>query len=127
FTVDNLLDHTREFCSQQFGEEQAEEASRILNLYSKYNGRVTPEMLDRHTYNIETGEWKKVSDEYVKLETEALRQYLTLKPEYRDAYQQLILYPVQAMANLYEMYYAQAMNHKLYKETNPQANAWADK
>lgn len=127
FTVDNLLDHTREFCAQQFGEEQAEEASRILNLYSKYNGRVTPEMLDRHTYNIETGEWKKVSDEYVKLEAEALRQYLTLKPEYRDAYQQLIRYPVQAMANLYEMYYAQAMNHKLYKENNPQANAWADK
>ena len=32
------------------------------------------------------------------------------------------LFPVQAMANLYEMYYAQAMNHKLYKENNPQAN-----
>ena len=31
------------------------------------------------------------------------------------------------MANLYEMYYAQAMNHKLYKENNPQANFWADK
>ena len=31
------------------------------------------------------------------------------------------------MANLYEMYYAQAMNHKLYKENNPQANEWADK
>ena len=30
------------------------------------------------------------------------------------------------MANLYEMYYAQAMNHKLYKENNPQANYWAD-
>lgn len=25
------------------------------------------------------------------------------------------------------MYYAQAMNHKLYKENNPQANYWADK
>ena len=31
------------------------------------------------------------------------------------------------MANLYEMYYAQVMNHKLYKENNPQANEWADK
>ncbi|MBD1425156.1 glycosyl hydrolase 115 family protein [Sphingobacterium arenae] len=127
FTIDNLLEHTREFCAQQFGEKQADEAMRILNLYSKYNGRVTPEMLDRHTYNIETGEWKQVSDEYIKLEAEALRQYLTLQPEYRDAYKQLILYPVQAMANLYTMYYAQAMNHKLYKENNPQANNWADK
>ena len=127
FTVNNLLDHTRQFCAQQFGEEQANEATRILNLYSKYTGRVTPEMLDRTTYNVETGEWKQVSDEYLKLEAEALRQYLQLKPEYRDAYKQLILFPVQAVANLYEMYYAQAMNHKLYKENNPQANYWADK
>jgi hypothetical protein len=92
---------------------------RILNLYSKYNGRVTGEMLDRNTYNLKTGEWKQVSDEYLKLEAEALRQYISLKPEYKDAYKQLILFPVQAMANLYEMYYAQAMNHKLYKENNP--------
>lgn len=127
YNVNNLLEHTRQFCAQQFGENQADEAMRILNLYSKYNGRVTPEMLDRKTYNIQTGEWKKVSDEYLKLEAEALRQYLSLQPEYRDAYKQLILFPVQAMANLYEMYYAQAMNHQLYDENNPQANYWADK
>ena len=127
FNAENLLDHTREFCKQQFGEDQANEAARILNLYSKYNGRVTPEMLDRNTYNIETGEWKQVSDEYLKLEAEALRQFISLKPEYRDAYKQLILYPVQAMANIYEMYYSQAMNHKLYSENNPQANYWAEK
>lgn len=127
YTAGTLLEHPQKFCTQIFGEEQGLEAARILNLYSKYNGRVTPEMLDRRTYNINTGEWKQVADEYVKLEAEALRQYITLKPEYRDAYKQLILFPVQAMANLYEMYYAQAMNHKLYAENNPQANEWADK
>lgn len=126
-TAANLLDHTHRFCAQQFGEEQAKEAARILNLYSKYAGRVTPEMLDSKTYNLETGEWKQVSDEFVKLEAEALRQYLALNPRYRDAYKQLILFPVQALSNLYEMYYAQAMNHRLYKENNPQANDWADK
>lgn len=127
FTVSNLLDHTRNFCKQQFGCDQADEAMRILNLYSKYNGRVTAEMLNCNTYNLETGEWKQVSDEYCKLEAEALRQYFDLDIAYRDAYRQLILFPVQAMSNLYEMYYAQAMNHKLYKENNPEANKWADK
>lgn len=127
YTNENLLQHTRDFCAQQFGSNQADEAARILNLYSKYNGRVTPEMLDAETYNIESGEWKQVSDEYLKLEAEALRQYVSLNPEYKDSYKQLILYPVQMMANLYEMYYAQAMNHKLYKENNPEANFWADK
>lgn len=127
YTADNLQEHPRQFCAQQFGKEQADEAMHILNLYSKYAGRVTPEMLDCKTYNLKTGEWKQVSDEFVKLEAEALRQYTTLKPKYKDAYKQLILFPVQAMANLYEMYYAQAMNHKLYKENNPQANEWADR
>jgi len=36
------------------------------------------------------------------------------------------LFPVQAMANIYEMYYSQAMNHKFYAENNPEANKWAD-
>ena len=127
YTAANLKDHTLDFCSQQFGEDQAVEASRILNLYSKYAGRITAEMLDRTTYNLETGEWKKVSDEFIKLEAEALRQYMTLPEETRDAYFQIILFPVQAMANVYEMYYAQAMNHALYKANDPAANDWADK
>jgi hypothetical protein len=126
YNAANLLEHPRAFCAEQFGDDQADEAMRILNLYSKYNGRVTAEMLDRNTYNLETGEWKKVSDEYIKLEAEALRQYLSLKPEYKDAYKQLILFPVQAMANIYEMYYSQAMNHKLFAENNPKANEWAN-
>ena len=127
FTAENLKDHTVSFCRQAFGESQASEAARILNLYSKYAGRITAEMLDRTTYNLETGEWKQVSDEFIKLEAEALRQYMTLPEDAKDAYFQLILFPVQAMANVYEMYYAQAMNHALYKANDPAANLWADK
>ncbi len=127
FTNENLLDHTLQFCEQQFGADQAAEAARILNLYSKYNGRITAEMMDHRTYNLESGEFKKVSDEYCKLEMEALRQYISLKPQYRDAYRELILFPVQAMCNIYEMYYAQAMNLYLSERGDQAANLWADK
>ena len=127
FTNENLLDHTLQFCEQQFGVDQAAEAARILNLYSKYNGRITAEMMDHRTYNLENGEFKKVSDEYCKLEMEALRQYISLKPQYRDAYRELILFPVQAMCNIYEMYYAQAMNLYLFERGDQAANLWADK
>ncbi len=127
FNPSDVTEHTREFCRQQFGEVQADEAARILNLQCKYAGRVTPEMLDCDTYNIETGEWKQVADDYTRLEAEAMRQYFNLDVAYRDAYRQLILFPVQAMSNLYEMYYSQAMNRKLYKENNPMANDWGDK
>ncbi len=127
FNAENLLNHTLKFCAEQFGENQAVEAARILNLYSKYNGRTTAEMMDHRTYDLASGEFKKVTDEYLKLEAEALRQYISLPDEYRDAYKQLILFPVQAMANIYEMYYAQAMNLDLYKRGDAAANQWADK
>ena len=125
-TVDNLLDHTRAFCAAAFGEDQADEAARILNLYCKYSGRTTAEMMDRTTYDLASGEFRQVRDDFVRLEAEALRQFLTLKPECKDAYRELILFPVQALANIYEMYYAQAMNLALAGRKDPAANAWAD-
>ncbi|MCM1439763.1 MAG: glycosyl hydrolase 115 family protein [Roseburia sp.] len=127
YDADNITGHSLAFCRQQFGEEQAEEAARILNLYIKYAGRVTPEMLDADTYNAATGEWKGAADDFIRLEAEAMRQYMTLAPEYRDAYKELVLFPVQLMANLYDIYYAVAMNRKLYNEGNPAANLWADR
>ena len=127
YNAANLMDHPKKFCAQQFGESQADEAARILNLYSQYAGRVTAEMLDASTYNLETGEWKQVCDEFTRLEADALRQFVSLPADMHDAYRQLLLFPIQALGNVYEMYYAQAMNHKLYAEGNPEANVWADR
>ena len=126
-SVDSIDAHTRHFCREFFGEQQATEAARILNLACKYAGRSTAEMLDASTYNIHTGEWQRVADDYIRLEAEALRQYLTLDSARRDAYQQIILFPVQAMSNIHQMYYAHAMNQKLAAENNPDANLWAER
>ena len=127
FKVDNITDHTLRFCQELFGAEQAPEAARILNLYCKYSGRTTTEMMDATTYNINTGEWKQVADDFIRLEAEALRQYITIDAAHRDAYQQIILFPVQALSNIYQMYYAHAMNLKLAADNNPDANLWAER
>jgi len=105
----------------------AEEAASIYNRNCQYMARVTPEMLDARTYNIETGEWCQVADDYQRLELRALRLYDQVPAEARDFYRQLVLFPVQAMANLYDMYYAQAMNQYLAASKNPDANLWAEK
>jgi hypothetical protein len=125
YLVSNLLDHPRAFCAECFGEDQACEAASLLNLVSKYNGRITSEMLDARTYT--TDEFAQVVSEYQALEARALRQFITLKPEARDAYRQIILFPIQAMGNVYEMYYAQAMNHQLAAQGDPEANCWAER
>ncbi len=125
YRVDNLLDHTLDFCAESFGEDQAGEAAQLLNLVSKYNGRITSEMLDAKTYT--TAEFAKVVAEYQALEARALRQFITLGEQQRDAYRQIILFPIQAMGNIYEMYYAQAMNHELASQNDPEANCWAER
>lgn len=125
YTAANLLDHTLGFCSQIFGASQAPETAEILNLCCKYAGRSTAEMLDASTYDLASGEWRRVRDEYLTLETRALRQYLSLPSEARDAYNELILFPVQAMANLYDMYYNVALNRRYAAAGDPRANAAA--
>ena len=123
YGADNLLNHTREFCAESFGDENADEAASILNLVCKYNGRITSEMLDASVYTCD--EFEQVVNEYRELETRALRLFLELNPMYQDAYRQLVLFPVQAMGNIYEMYYAQAMNLRLAATGDPDANLWA--
>ena len=126
YDVNNITRHTRDWCAQQFGESQADEAARILNLICKYNGRCTPEMLDKNTYSLENGEWQEVVNQYLQLEADALRQYNSLLASYHDAYRQIILFPIEMMSNLHQMYFAQAQNNALYKQGNPKANVWAD-
>lgn len=126
YDVNNITRHTRDWCAQQFGEEQADEAARLLNLICKYNGRCTPEMLDKNTYSLENGEWQEVVNQYLKIEADALRQYNSLPAVYHDAYRQIILFPIEVMSNLHQMYFAQAMNNQLYEQGNPKANIWAD-
>ena len=125
YNLQNVTDHTTKFFRRTLGCEVAKEAADIYNQNCQYMARVTPEMLDAHTYNVETGEWKKVADEYLRLETRALRLFAEIPQEKHDAYRQLILFPVQAMANLYDMYYAQAMNLYLAERNSPDANKWA--
>ncbi|MBP1676489.1 MAG: glycosyhydrolase [Bacteroidetes bacterium] len=126
YNLNNLNEYSREFCAELFGQNQADEAAEILNTNCKYASRVIPEMLDSKTFNLESGEFKMVRDEFLSLEARALRQFITLPAIYHDSYKQLILYPVQALANLYDLYYSVAMNLKLAAEKDISANFWAD-
>ncbi len=127
FTADNLFDHTVTFCEDAFGKDQGREAAEILDLYSHYSSRTTAEMMDAMTYDLASGEFRRVRDDFLTLETRALRQYLALPAEARDAYNELILFPVQALGNLYDMYYSQAMNLELASRGDPDANIWAER
>ena len=127
FNAQNLQQHTEDFCAQQFGTKYAKEAARILSLYTKYNRRVTPEMLKAETYSFHYAEWERVVNEYNTLALDAHNLGFLMPSVYRDAYDQLISFPIQASSNLYNMYYAQAKNRELAALNNPETNNWADK
>ncbi len=126
FTQQDITRHTTRFFRRVLGCSIAKEVADIYNRNCQYMARVTPEMLDAQTYNVATGEWKQVADDYARLEREALRILPEIPEAARDAYYQSVLFPVQAMANLYDMYYAQAMNQYLASAGLPDANKWAE-
>ncbi len=122
---DTVFDHTVAFAADCFGEELSYEIADIIRLYSKYARRITPELLTADSYSFNYDEWPTVVREWNDLELRALRVYQKLESRYHDAYDQLVLFPVQAMQNVYEMYYAAAMNAKA--ESPVEINYWAER
>ncbi len=109
YTASSLPEFTLNFCERFFGRGEAAEAARILDATSRYACRITPEMLDAGTYDLESGEWAKVAGDYARLAADAEAQYSRLPEEAKAAYFEIVLFHVRAMSNLYEMYFAQAL------------------
>ncbi|MBF9140752.1 glycosyl hydrolase 115 family protein [Hymenobacter properus] len=125
--ADQVAAYTQRWASQQFGPKHAADIADILAKYAKYNGRRKPELLDANTYSLATGEWAKVVTDYNQLLTraEAINQQLPAAD--RDAFYELVLHPVQACANLNELYYTVAQNREAAKTNQSNTNALAEK
>ncbi|WP_295211203.1 glycosyl hydrolase 115 family protein [uncultured Chryseobacterium sp.] len=127
FNANNLFQYTEKWSAQQFGEKHAKEIAEMINTYVKYNRRVTPETLNLNTYSLQNyNEFETVLNDYRALALKALRLKEDIPAEYQDAYYQLVLYPIDACSNLYEMYYAVAKNRELAAKKDPEANQYAD-
>ncbi len=126
FTPENLLDHAVAFCETIVGKDNAPWAARLLTTYAKYARRVTPEQLAHNTFTDNYDEWRRVVGDFNSLRREALVLLDRLPSSARGAYRQLILFPIEAMSNLYNMYYSQHMNLVLADKNDPTANAYAD-
>ena len=133
YTPKTLGKFTERFCAGLFGAREAKEAARILDLTSRWACRCTPELLNKDTYDLKSGEWAKVAGDYARLAKDAEAQYARLPADARNAYFEIVLFHVKVMANLYEMYYAQAKNYHLAAKDAKSAkeedeiNAWAEK
>ena len=125
--ADGVAAYTHHWASQQFGPKYAADIANILAKYAKYNSRRKPELLDEKTYSLATGEWAAVVSDYNQLlaRAEAINQKLPAADH--DAYFELVLHPVQACANLNELYYTVALNREAAKNSQSNTTALADK
>jgi hypothetical protein len=112
--AEKLPDYTLQWATRQFGARFAAAVADILTAYTKYNGRRKPELLSPDTYSLlNYNEADKVVADYNALAARADSIYTQLPADYRDAYYQLVLYPVLACANLNELYVTVGKN-RLY-------------
>ncbi len=125
---DDLPQYYTQWTAQQFGDEHAEEIGKILCLYTKYNARRTPEMLEPFTYNIiNYREADRIVEEYKNLEDRAQKIYNALPEEYQSAFYQLVLFPVKACCNINEMMVAAGKNQLYAMQGRMSANIYSDK
>ncbi len=127
-TSQDLPDYYTRWADAQFGGKNAEEIGEILALYTKYNARKKPELLESGTYSLTSfNEAERVVEEYNSLLEKARSIEKKLPKEAQDAYYQLVLYPVEANANLNEMYVAAAKNGLYRMQNRASTNYYADK
>src|SRR5690606_22712394 len=126
--VERLPEYTRHWAAQQFGEAHADEIAHLLEEYTRFNSRRTPEMLEPGTYSLHHfREAETVVDDYNALAAQAERINDALPEAYRDAFFQLVLFPVQASANLNELYVTVAKNRWYAEQGRAATNELAEK
>ncbi len=124
----DLREYTEDWAARQLGEKFSEEIADILLTYTKYNSRRKPELISPETYSLTNfNEADRIVEEYRELEERAEAIYAQISEKYKDAYFQLVLFPVKASANLNELYVSAAKNNLYAEQGRASANKYAER
>ncbi|MBC72550.1 glycosyl hydrolase 115 family protein [Flagellimonas aurea] len=128
FPAEQLPAYYTTWAQEQFGNEHAQEIGDIISLYTKYNSRRKPELIEPTTYSLQNfNEAEKMVEDYKALVGRAKNVKEQLPKETHDAFYQLVQYPVEACANLNEMYVAAGKNGLYRFQNRTSTNYYADK
>lgn len=114
FSADDLPGYYVSWAEKQFGADHAKDIAEIVQSYTRFNSRRKPEMLSPQTYSlVNFREAETVVKEYNQLADKARMIYEKMPADAKDAFYQLVLHPVEACANLNELYVTTGKN-RLY-------------
>jgi hypothetical protein len=123
---DDLRRFTEMWAAREFGPQFAAEAADLVSLYTQYNGRRKPEQLEPDTFSLTNyHEAERVASEWKTLTERAERLSAQLPAERRDAFFELVLYPVKASAIVNELYIEAGRNRLYAKQGRASTNETA--
>lgn len=123
---EKLGEYSGQWAAREFGAAHAAEVAALVNGYSKLNRHRTPELLAPDTYSLTNyREAERVLAGWRDLVTRAEAVNAALAPEYRDAFYQLVLYPVKASAGVHELYVSVGLNRLYARQGRTDANVFS--
>jgi hypothetical protein len=126
--VQQLRDYPRTWAARQFGEQHAAEIGELLTRYTQLNARRKPELLEPDTYSlINFREAERIVADYNALAAQAQRVAEQLPAVDRDAYFELVLFPIQICANLNELYVSVGLNRWYASQGRTATNTQSDR
>lgn len=128
WNADNLDNYYSLWAEEVFDGIETEAIADIVKKYTKYNARRKHEMIDARTYSLSSyNEANNIVKEFNELAEKAQAINDKLPELYKDAYYQLVLFPVLASANLNELYISAAKNNLYAKQGRASTNHYADR
>lgn len=125
---ERIAEFPRLWAEREFGPAQAAKIADILTKYGKYNGRRKPELLAPTTFSLVSyDEADSVVADWKALAAEADEVSQSLPADRRDAFYELVLYPVKACANLNELLVDAGKNRLYATQGRASANDLAQK
>lgn len=120
---EKIEEFSQGWAAREFGAAQASEIATLVNGYTKLNGRRKPEMIAPDTLSLVSyREAERVLGEWASLVSRAEKAAAALPAEAQSAFYQLVLYPIQASANLQQLYVSAGLNHLYARQGRIDAN-----
>ena len=127
-TSENISDYTKSWAELQFGSKWSSRIAEIISRYSRFNGRRKPELLEPGTYSLlNYNEAENIVKEYNALTDSARVIYNELPDSKRNAFYQLVLFPVKASAIVNELYVTAGKNDLYSRQGRAATNEMAAK
>jgi hypothetical protein len=122
----DMNEFTQLWAGREFGKTYSKEIAEIVSKYTKYNGRRKPELLTPDTYSlINYQEAEKVVVDYKAIAAKAEEIYAKIPAAKKDAFYQLVLFPIKACAIVNELYFTAAKNALFAKQGRASTNDMA--